>query len=672
MTYYLDDTGLERFFDNVKNLMHGPSYQQVVSYLNAHPESLNDPVADYLDENPTATIPNGSITADKLASNSVTSEKIADGAVTTNDLANGAVTSAKIADGTITTSDLADGSVTTAKIANSAITTTKIADEAVTANKLANDAIPTMSTTTPGIAKVGAGLAMNNGAIELDADTTGISGAVDAWLDAHPEATTTVVDGSITTAKLADDAVTDAKLAQVGGVLSTTEYLRRLVTGIESWGTYFDKYATYAGSGVVSMYDVTDAGCVKIDVSAYVGNLILISSETLSTTYNVLYLFADADDIRISSARTSGVTDYHNVTAVVPAGAKWMYVNFDGTNGVTRAYVQRVEVGAGVILCDYPIVTVDTLAKTVTIDNGVKNANALVYLRYGDKSAAIADSNTHLSQTFSNVNNGVLVYDVQDTTFKVLETYNVKELTRYVTIAVLYGGEVMDATSPIITLANDNKHAKKTMVCYGDSLTWYDGNEATWGPDEGTTIMGFESYLRSYMHMNVINAGRSGQTLPQICARMASDNAARNCDMLMLMGGDNDDRLDVSVGTLLPQGSTFDTTTTIGAMQNAIEAVLTDNPEVMIFLVTEPMGWKWNGSFLERVDDAYPNAIRRVAEYYGLPLLDLWKISGVNEMTRNTMYLDPPDTTNQQYMYHPSNYGWKVISERIIQFIQTL
>lgn len=53
-----------------------------------------------------------------------------------------------------------------------------------------------------------------------------IGGASDeqiaAWMEAHPEATTTVQDSSITTAKLADGAVTDAKLAQAGGVLDVT------------------------------------------------------------------------------------------------------------------------------------------------------------------------------------------------------------------------------------------------------------------------------------------------------------------------------------------------------------------------------------------------------------------------------------------------------------------
>ncbi len=54
--------------------------------------------------------------------------------------------------------------------------------------------------------------------LTIDEETAGP--VIDAWLDAHPEATTTVLDNSVTTAKIADGAVTDAKLAQTGGVLS--------------------------------------------------------------------------------------------------------------------------------------------------------------------------------------------------------------------------------------------------------------------------------------------------------------------------------------------------------------------------------------------------------------------------------------------------------------------
>lgn len=53
--------------------------------------------------------------------------------------------------------------------------------------------------------------------------------AVNAWLVAHPEATTTVQDGAVTTAKIADGAVTDAKLAQTGGVLEAVNQIDALL-----------------------------------------------------------------------------------------------------------------------------------------------------------------------------------------------------------------------------------------------------------------------------------------------------------------------------------------------------------------------------------------------------------------------------------------------------------
>lgn len=76
-----------------------------------------------------ATIVNGSVNANKLASNAVTTAKILDGNVT----------EAKLASNAVTTDKINDSAVTTGKIANSAVETVKIKDGNVTYDKLSDD-----------------------------------------------------------------------------------------------------------------------------------------------------------------------------------------------------------------------------------------------------------------------------------------------------------------------------------------------------------------------------------------------------------------------------------------------------------------------------------------------------------------------------------------------------
>lgn len=85
------------------------------------------------------SIPDGSVTAAKLATNAVTSGKIASSAVTSVKIANGAVTSAKIALGAVHTENIADRVVTTDKIIDGAVTNDKLA--------LTNSLIVSSSTT---------------------------------------------------------------------------------------------------------------------------------------------------------------------------------------------------------------------------------------------------------------------------------------------------------------------------------------------------------------------------------------------------------------------------------------------------------------------------------------------------------------------------------------------
>ena len=77
-------------------------------------------------------VADGSISADKLATDAVTTAKILNANVTEDKLATDAVTTVKIKDST----GSSDG-VTTAKLATSAVTTAKVADDAITLAKMA-------------------------------------------------------------------------------------------------------------------------------------------------------------------------------------------------------------------------------------------------------------------------------------------------------------------------------------------------------------------------------------------------------------------------------------------------------------------------------------------------------------------------------------------------------
>ena len=84
--------------------------------------------------------------ANALASNSVTSAKIADGAVVAADVADGSVTTAKLAADAVTAAKLADDAVVTANVAADAVTTAKLATNAVRDELPAGSVIQTLQT----------------------------------------------------------------------------------------------------------------------------------------------------------------------------------------------------------------------------------------------------------------------------------------------------------------------------------------------------------------------------------------------------------------------------------------------------------------------------------------------------------------------------------------------
>jgi hypothetical protein len=167
-------------------------------------------------------IEDNAVIGDKINDNAVRTSKLANGAVSTDKIANNAVTRQKIADGTITYAQISTNGVNRIhqdNINDSAVNTRVIADGAITDAKLSSSGVKATKipwpVNTSKLGRDGQILATHaNGAVEwVDQQLPSVElmeQAVENWLDEHPEATTTVQDGTITREKLAPDALMDA------------------------------------------------------------------------------------------------------------------------------------------------------------------------------------------------------------------------------------------------------------------------------------------------------------------------------------------------------------------------------------------------------------------------------------------------------------------------------
>lgn len=89
------------------------------------------------------SVPDGSITSQKLADAAVTAVKMAENAVDSSNIFDNAIISAKLAALCVTTAKLAAKCVTSSKIADNAVGTEQLANSSVTNGKLASDAVQT-------------------------------------------------------------------------------------------------------------------------------------------------------------------------------------------------------------------------------------------------------------------------------------------------------------------------------------------------------------------------------------------------------------------------------------------------------------------------------------------------------------------------------------------------
>ena len=146
------------------------------------------------------------------------------------------------------------------------------------------------------------------------------------------------------------------------------------------------------------------------------------------------------------------------------------------------------------------------------------------------------------------------------------------------------------------------------------------------------------------------------------CVR--SLNIDKESDIIVVFGGTND----LGLGDA-PFGQFSDRTpdTFYGALHTLILNLINEYPTAAKIICTplhrgtEVMPRPHGKVLLD-----YVNAIKEVAEYYSIPVCDLWRNSGLQPRVPIIQQLYCPDTI------HPNDEGYKILAERIADFILKL
>jgi hypothetical protein len=162
----------------------------------------------------TVALTDGSLTADKIASNAITDAKIADGAITPGKIASNAITDAKIASNAISAAKIASNAITSAKIAASAIGASQIATDAITGAKVAADAVTKIQAGLPLLKQIPG----HNLLRDADGSCESVTGW-SAYSGSAPELSTEQVYGGTASLKKVNVASNDGISTSVGGPL---------------------------------------------------------------------------------------------------------------------------------------------------------------------------------------------------------------------------------------------------------------------------------------------------------------------------------------------------------------------------------------------------------------------------------------------------------------------
>lgn len=206
----------------------------------------------------------------------------------------------------------------------------------------------------------------------------------------------------------------------------------------------------------------------------------------------------------------------------------------------------------------------------------------------------------------------------------------------------------------------------KKFVFLGDSIT--EGYGVADKANIFTNRLASEYHLEKALNYGIGGTRIARQTGADTCAAAYCDRFAAmdaDADFVIVFGGTND----YGHGNA-PFGKFEDRTETTfyGALHVLMIGLITRYPHsTIVFMTPTHRGWDMIPSqFNSRPLSDYVDAIKEVARYYSIPVLDLYAMGGMQ-----------PDVPIQKQLYmpdalHPNDAGHKLIADRLAGFLKAL
>lgn len=211
------------------------------------------------------------------------------------------------------------------------------------------------------------------------------------------------------------------------------------------------------------------------------------------------------------------------------------------------------------------------------------------------------------------------------------------------------------------------------MNCFGDSTTWGDNGIGTGGNQISWTTQ-IQKFLK---FRDVRNYGIKGSRIAITSDRDDSfvqryEAMNNKADIITVLGGINDFQHDVPLGNL----KSFDPCCFYGALNTIINGLFEKYPDKIIIFMTPmkndfvhpvkkyPNSFTSNKVNLKQID--YVNVLKEVCDYYSLPVLDLYRDSGISPFNKNQAKLYMPDKL------HYSEAGYLRLAKKIAGYLSSI